>query len=1119
MQNNPLGASSLIGFGQENSNALKLTLPQPPAGGSVLCLTEHEVDVAQDLGGFIQLAVSWRRGDERGPSVSTLEKIDYLFDVAATLFGAGARPRLVAEALLHPVVAGDDRVASSEDRRQQLVGYLGGRFRERPFLAAENKLSSVPAGSISYDIPTSFTRDKTNWPVVKHEILTPILDKLRAAPEFSPVYSDDQLSFIREGFRMALEQLSSSNIAGPGAWDTLFHRMDIGLLLLSTKRSPEVVVAGMLHDLRPSSSADAWPKLRQLIELHFGPRVAELVELIGPDPTALPMCKAREASVFGEPLLLGRIKDCSAELRQDLETLIATKSVSFLGRNLMETLPLVRAFSMPMRGVPDVLVTGLNDWGELRWTEKIAISASYCDCIYTDKRFRPIFDRTIRTWAKGPKFLPGTIGLMTARKAFEELFPREHESVRSRLDSMHLVHQVMKATLETGNQARATAGLLSSYATHTGNVDRLKEVQKRMENFEEGLFADQSRTPQFRWEIKPVEHTALERELIVQAVDFIADFLGRNNLRDMVRNPVDQMKHSCEVGFLLMRSGVKADIIIAGLLHDVYELTPLEELPKIRQQVVETFAHLGERVDALIDIVTEPPKDPLVPRENYIIRKSKIIGNLEALYQIDPSLARDAATVVCVAKMSTMKDGYHFASDFAKVQPWTKGSWSENVRAMCGLHDMFERFGIFPQLLGAYREELAGWIEVTRHMLPSLLDDSVLNSGFNEEVRKNGLNENVRTLLKTVESFHRSLVAAEGNDIRLLVSQAAAVTNNIPQYAVPVDAQNATNVEVATFINEVGRLVFLPQGIYLFNRIVEGWCEIVSGVVADTKRCSYSYLGKEFDVYDVRFEHGLNNLTDVSATIDGQILIDQALSALHGRRVIERVNYNARQGDGITNILAEAIIKHRISPERFEQVQGYDRHLFQQLACAEDSRYLELLAGPNNFRFNDTRYSNDLLKGDDSISWMFTFGTQIAHILVRQYSAVLGGLDKQLQHYLTAGDLVSAKVCFLTAYLNLQDAVSQTSSSLISSIRAAPAELFLRKMRETLTPEFLEIGMFSSDEWEGDIKKVARAVHQIYSAEFYNQNERVGNIVFIDTAQGRPTHPVVLAEIKGAGVQ
>lgn len=1117
MQNNSLVPDSSNGAQPQNRSTQGLTLPRLQGKAAVICLTEHELDIAQDLVEFFKDAR--KQGEEHSLSASTVERVEYLFDVAVTLFGAGAPPRLVAEALLHPVVAHEGVAASPEERRALIGGYLARRFNERPFLAAENRLSEVPLGSITYDSPTPPRNGSCDWREIKREVLTPILEKLMTAPDFRPVYTDDQVSFIREGFKVSLNQLLTLSVShesdhkpSDALWNTLYNRIEIGLLLLFTQKSADVVVSGLLHDFRETVSPDSWPKARRGLEDHFGPRIGELVELVGYGPAAQPLGDRPGLQLFEEPLLLAQSRNCRPDLRTDLEALIAAKVSSLLARQLMETLGLARRVSIPMRGIPDVFVTGIKDWGEIGWSEKLSEFASYCDCIYDNKHLRPMFDRTIRAWAKAPKFLPGTIALMTARKAFEELFPRSHESARARLDSMDLVHKVMRAALGAGDQAKVTAHLFLSYERHSSNTDRLKDVRTQMETFEEGMFAEQSRTPQITMQIAPVNYTEFERGLIVSAVDYIAEFFSRKDLSDMVRDPVDQMKHSCEVGFLLMRAGVKADVIIAALLHDVYELAPKKKLPEIRQEVLERFPGLSERVDALIGIVTEPPKDPLAPHENYIIRKSKIIKELEALNNIDPSLARDAATIVCASKMSTMRDGYHFASDFAKVQPWTKGSWSENVRAMCGLHDMFERFGIFPQLLGAYREELRSWVDLTRRMIPPLVEDSGSRQIPELADRVSKLDDAARNLFLIVQRYHRVAFSLEANDIRQLVSGAIAVTKDIPQYAMPVDPEKATIAELATFLNEVGRVVFLPRGIYLFSRIAGDLSEIVSGIVADEKDHSYSYLGKELGVFQVSFGHGLNNLADVSATIDGQILIDRALSALHGRRIIENVDSYAREGHRTAIQLIEAIIQHRVSPRHFEQIQGYDRHLFQQRACAEDTRYLDLLAGPEDWRFNDNRYAKELLKGNDAINWIFRYGTQLGHILVRQYSAVLGGLDKQLEHYLSQGDLVSAKVCFLTAYFNFQFDNHQPASSLMSFLKRPPAELFLRKIRDTLSPQFLDVDMFSSQDWQIDMRKVANAVHEVYAEEFYCQNERVENITFIDVAQGRSSHPAVLAE-------
>ena len=66
-----------------------------------------------------------------------------------------------------------------------------------------------------------------------------------------------------------------------------------------------------------------------------------------------------------------------------------------------------------------------------------------------------------------------------------------------------------------------------------------------------------------------------------------------------------------------------------------------------------------------------------------------------------------------------------------------------------------------------------------------------------------------------------------------------------------------------------------------------------------------------------------------------------------------------------------------------------------------------------------------------------------------------------------------------------------------------------------LSPQFLNVDMFTCEEWISDVQKVSNAVQQTYREEFYDLNERMENIAFVDTAQGRTSHPSVLVERKG----
>lgn len=164
-------------------------------------------------------------------------------------------------------------------------------------------------------------------------------------------------------------------------------------------------------------------------------------------------------------------------------------------------------------------------------------------------------------------------------------------------------------------------------------------------------------------------------------------------------------KHMLEVGILLMCSGETPEIVIAGLLHDLYELYTVnrpQRLEEVTQQIREKF---GAGVDELLVAVTEPAKTP----KDFFPRKTSIIDKLESL--ADP-LGIKVARILCASKLSTLQDGIRYIYEKGTTKGWSEGTWAQNFALYSFYLSIFERYQVSESLLINYRSQLvtfASW--------------------------------------------------------------------------------------------------------------------------------------------------------------------------------------------------------------------------------------------------------------------------------------------------------------------------------------------------------------------------------------------------------------------------
>lgn len=156
--------------------------------------------------------------------------------------------------------------------------------------------------------------------------------------------------------------------------------------------------------------------------------------------------------------------------------------------------------------------------------------------------------------------------------------------------------------------------------------------------------------------------------------------------------------HASQVGLLLVGSGQSKEVVVAGLMHDFYEGYVNKPSREDLQEHVKL--HFGVRVHELIAAITEPPKGP--EQGNWRERKLSVVNSLM-------TAGRDANTIVCASKISTMAEGNKFLYRTGNVCGWSAGSWEDNLQVFRQLREIFATNQVPWTLIHRYDVELERW--------------------------------------------------------------------------------------------------------------------------------------------------------------------------------------------------------------------------------------------------------------------------------------------------------------------------------------------------------------------------------------------------------------------------
>lgn len=153
-------------------------------------------------------------------------------------------------------------------------------------------------------------------------------------------------------------------------------------------------------------------------------------------------------------------------------------------------------------------------------------------------------------------------------------------------------------------------------------------------------------------------------------------------------------QHLCQVGLILAATRQPANLVVAGFLHDMYELKfSLLDLGAIRRLMKIFPARVGE----LLDAITEPNDGGV--RTGYYARKLAVIDRLKSLPQ---GIRLDASSLLCASKTSTQLEGFQFWIRTGSLEGWSKGSEEDNARLNDALLLTCKENNVCHELVGVF---------------------------------------------------------------------------------------------------------------------------------------------------------------------------------------------------------------------------------------------------------------------------------------------------------------------------------------------------------------------------------------------------------------------------------
>ncbi len=192
-----------------------------------------------------------------------------------------------------------------------------------------------------------------------------------------------------------------------------------------------------------------------------------------------------------------------------------------------------------------------------------------------------------------------------------------------------------------------------------------------------------------------------DRTFIASALDFAFAWAQGGGVHPSRRDKgLSMFTHLCEVGLLLTATRQSAEVVVAGLLHDVFEGIPVgSDRLGIKEQVRQQF---GDAVWKLITAVTEPTRGG--PMGSFSDRKREVLRKAE--------LSPDVATLLCASKLSTYEAGLSHLREFGTTSGWSTGSLEQNLAILQEYQATFARAGVPASLRACFNKVADGWKEL-----------------------------------------------------------------------------------------------------------------------------------------------------------------------------------------------------------------------------------------------------------------------------------------------------------------------------------------------------------------------------------------------------------------------
>lgn len=675
------------------------------------------------------------------PNENQVQQIKTRFSVFSELFALGAPPRLVVEGMAHPIFADDEKYTQSSG--VAWANQCIEKFSKKGLIQPE-RVSGVPCG---LPLSKDWSFDQIN--LLKSQLVSTILKKIPDEERRSTRYSPKDVESIVRGLDLSIEIITQDSQwkAPTQIWPMIQHIVEVGCLLLTVESDPDTVIAGLFHHVRDMISSPELlaHRLTQIRKEH-GERVVAIIESSHEiiNPALEPVAKMAGAPIFGPPLSLLNRDRFPRWLQAEVGVINAASVLSHLFHRMNQV-------EMPFgveviteeeashelwefggfydfflsEDVPNAFLLLYQDRLGIFINKIREVSVRTAELSVSHRVFRRLqeeFDfsqlETSQALERLIRFSDVANSLSASnipRRFLEEgMLHPEHglcdDEVRAQI--MQMAHTI------SGKLRQSFKVLFSSFC----NIDDFSNEEIGTDSHQVRLSTSPSKLPWHDFkrrledsiigrvpkdELRPPMLRGDELSLISRAVALAKDFVVEAEAERLPRSRVETFMHLTEVAFLLTRSRVPADVVVAGVLHDVYEFFSGSRLAEIRRQVRTEF---GDQVDTLIGAVTEPGRDREGATEGYYDKKSTVIRGLDALAAEDPLLASHASAILCASKVCTLGEGLAHFKEFGTTRGWSKGSYTSNFMGMCALHDLFLRLKTPTRLLQLYQMILEDWV-------------------------------------------------------------------------------------------------------------------------------------------------------------------------------------------------------------------------------------------------------------------------------------------------------------------------------------------------------------------------------------------------------------------------